>query len=345
MSADLRHVLVSVGEVELQKYIGGSTVELLAKIDEKSINISNLVDLIINRFGNEIFYEKSLVKLILPSLNKSQANELLELIKGSSSNGDPWYQLSEVNFKNPRHLQLLYSFFSISPPELDEGEALEIQRAACQNNKSMFLPPGIVKRPTIIKETNAQSIILKWMKQFANPNGTIAYIQELKAKLSYNVSHSIIEQALCDFAPLLGAQGSRPEKEFDDGPDDLWLWDDISLVIEVKNENKNSLHKKDAGQLLVSLEWFKRTFSGRNDPLPITVAKVSVSDNKAHYPPETRVITPKKMAKLLNKIEKFYRMLVDQPLLGSNARSLAQLQQRFSLLPEQFVGNYTEKIT
>lgn len=90
----------------------------------------------------------------------------------------------------------------------------------------MICPPSIVKRPKKGKKFSVQSIILNWLKQFANPNGAIASIQDLKARLSFDMPPACIEQALCDLAPLLGAEGSRPEKEYGQGPDDLWLWPD-----------------------------------------------------------------------------------------------------------------------
>ncbi|MHA1973164.1 MAG: DEAD/DEAH box helicase [Candidatus Hodarchaeales archaeon] len=225
--------------------------------------------------------------------------------------------------------------------DIDTGEALEAQRAAYENNKSMIRPPGTIKRPQIIGTLDSQAVTLKWYQQFSNPNGAIASIQDLRTKLSFDLSHEIVEQAFCDLAPLLGANGSRPEKELDDGPDVLWLWSDISLVIEAKTQNEKSLHKKDAGQLAVSLEWFKKDYSTRNDPIPIVLAKMSACDHDAHYPSETRIIIPDKLYELLDTLEQFFLKVINQPLLSSNPKSLKSLQQEFSLLPEQFINKFT----
>jgi hypothetical protein len=228
--------------------------------------------------------------------------------------------------------------------DIEPGKGLEIQRTACENNKSMFRPPqGIIKRPQQIEESNVQTIINEWYSQFRNPNGAIATIQELKTKLSFEGSHSVFEQALCELASLLGAQGFRPENEDGEGPDDLWFWSDLSLIIEAKTGNKEAIHKKDAGQLSSSINWFKENFKKRKNPIPIIVAKTNVCDLDAYFPDNTRFITVNTMHSLLEKIEQFYRKIVAEPLLFSNKKSLSQLQQEFLLLPEQFLKNFTEK--
>ncbi len=228
--------------------------------------------------------------------------------------------------------------------DVDSGEALEVQRSAYENNRSMICPPRVVKRPLKIEKYNLQAAILKWYNQFANPNGAIANIQDLKTRLSYDASPANVEQALCDLAPLIGALGSRPEKEYGEGPDDLWLWSEESLVIEAKNQNQESLHKRDAGQLVLSIEWFKKHFPIRKDPIPIIVAKVAVSDRHSGFPNNTRVITQDKMGVFLNTLEQFYNRIISEPLFASDLKSLAAIQRTFNLMPDQFIPHFTVEL-
>ena len=142
----------------------------------------------------------------------------------------------------------------------------------------------------------------------------------------------------------MGAKGFRPEKDFDGGPDDLWLWPEMSLVIEAKNMNKEFLHKSDAEQLFHSLEWFKRSYSIRQDPIPIIAARISVTDPKVLFPEGTRVITPEKMEQLLNRLGQFYQKLVNYPLLLEQPKEISNLQVNIGISPEQFIGKYTVKV-
>ena len=221
---------------------------------------------------------------------------------------------------------------------------LEIQKAAYEKNNSVFCPPNVKVRPRSATMSESQTIIIEWFKQFENPNGAIAAIQNLRARLSYGSSSESLEQALLDVAPLIGAKGSRPEKEYDEGPDDLWLWPTVSFVIEAKNQNEKTLHKKDAGQLHQSLQWFKDNYPARPEPSPIIVAKVDQADSDAQFPPNTRVILPAAMTQLLDNLEKFYQLLVDGIPDTLQPKNIAQRLIEFGLASNQFQGTYTTRI-
>jgi hypothetical protein len=228
--------------------------------------------------------------------------------------------------------------------EIDPGKALEVQRTAYEKNKSMICPPGVVKRPNNLEKYDVQSMILNWLKEFENPNGAIAKIQELRAKLSFDLPPNTVEQAICDLAQLLGADGSRPEKDIGQGPDNLWLWPDLSLVIEAKTGNRESLHKHDAGQLLLSLQWFKEAYPTRDDPIPIIVAKIAISDKRSGFPDNIRIVTPDKMGDLLDALQKFYRTIIAEPIFYCTPKAIYKLQQNLKLAPEQFIRNFTVKL-
>jgi len=225
--------------------------------------------------------------------------------------------------------------------DLNQGEALEVQRAAYENNNCMICPPAVVVRPATGNNVSVQARVHEWFQQFANPNGAIAAIQDLRARLSFAMSVNTIEQAICDLAALLGAKGSRPERDFGKGPDDMWMWPDLALVIEAKTNNENSIHKRDAGQMLLSLRWFDKNYQTMNARIPLVVAKVTLCDKDADFPDETRVITPDLIEQLLTTLENFFGRLIGEPLLHSNPKAVRQLQNEMGLLPEQFRARYT----
>ena len=263
--------------------------------------------------------------------NESDAVDLLRRAiddNDLSVNEEGWYLQKVANY-----------MYNVNP-----GEALEVQRAAYTKNNSMLCPPSVIRRPSSPSNFETQTEIVKWFKEFENPNGAIAKIHEMCAQLSYEVSPRMFENALMELAALLGAKGSRPEEEFNEGPDNLWLWPERSLVIEAKNMNQKSLHKKDAEQLFHSLEWFKRSYSTRQNPIPIIAARILVADSKVLFPEGTRVITPEKMERLLNRLEQFYQNLVNDPSLLKQPKEILELQTSIGISPEQFIGRYTVKV-
>lgn len=225
--------------------------------------------------------------------------------------------------------------------DINPGESFEVQRSACEKNNSLFIPPNLVKRAVKLSKFNIQQSIVAYYNQFNNPNGIFAQLEDLKYRLSYDNPPSCIEKSICDLSMLVGANGSRPEYDYGAGPDDLWLWPSISLVIEAKNQNQDSLHKSDSGQLHISLKWFKDTYPQLPDPIPVIFSKVSIADKHSGFPDKTRVITPSCMSEYLAAICNFYNSLISHPELLQKFSEIAETQQHFNLLPEQFISNYT----
>lgn len=228
--------------------------------------------------------------------------------------------------------------------ESNEGKALEIQRSAYDANRSLFCPPKTVKRATEHTGRRSELVTLRWFQQFENPNGAIAAIHDLRARIRFDMTPKALEQALLELAPLLGAEGSRPEEEFGEGPDDLWLWPEISWVIEVKNQNEKSLHKKDAGQLLLSLQWFSKAYPTRADAAPVIVAKTVAVDRPSNFPNGSRVLTPSCMTRLLDSLEKLVLEVIQSPLLVSKPQMVKPLREQLGVAPQQLLRNYTESL-
>ncbi|MBW2186714.1 MAG: hypothetical protein JRG71_10070 [Deltaproteobacteria bacterium] len=223
----------------------------------------------------------------------------------------------------------------------DETEAFEIQQTAYRLNSAMSKPPILVKRPLVQGVSDQAEQISSWFRQFENPNGAIAAIDDLRARLDYNKGYKVVEEALKELASLVGATGTGPEKEYNEGPDVLWQWPALSLIIEAKNQNELKLHKKDSGQLLISLQWFERSYPTLKNFVPVIASKVCSPDRYSDYPDNTRIITQKCMLKLLVCLEKFYVKLASEGPLFSNAKNISGILFNYKLTPAQFVSEYT----
>jgi hypothetical protein len=228
---------------------------------------------------------------------------------------------------------------------VDEGRALQTQAAAHAKNNRMLLPPsGTIMRPEEGDRADAATAVLKWYSGFKNVNGAVAAFQDVRGRLSFNVSADTMEQALMDLAVFVGAVGSRPEHTLGRGPDDLWLFNDASFVIEAKNEAVYTrLPKKDSGQLHDSLQWFRETHPER-ELNPVVVARSAEAEHDAHFPEGTRVLTPEGLERLAASIEGFLAELVKRPAAQWNARAVGQLLASWKLTSTHFGGTYTEAV-
>jgi len=228
---------------------------------------------------------------------------------------------------------------------VDPAAALQLQVSAHEKNPRMFPPPkGARKRPVAATRVETSAAVIKWFDGFLNPNGAIAYMQALRARLSFGTSAEVFEQAVMDLAEPIGARGFRPERDDDEGPDDLWLWDSVALVIECKNEEKSpDLPKRDSGQLHDSMEWFRRSYPTRT-AVPVVFARSTTEHDKAHFPEGTVVVTPDSLGNLLDAVEKFVAGLATRPIVQWTAVQVGQLAVEHGVSPAQFVGRYTSPL-
>ncbi len=226
--------------------------------------------------------------------------------------------------------------------ESDEGEALEIQHQAFGADKSVLRPPkGVVVHPPKASTIKTPARILKWYGEFTHPNGAIAAYQATRAELAFSSTPATFEQALRDFASFVGAEGFRPERELGGGPDNLLLWAEVSLVVEVKNgASYDAIPKRDAAQLHHSVEWFKESYPSRV-PTPVMVVNAQRVSNQVVLPAGTRILMPDGLERLLDAVEKFVEALVTRSPSAWSEKEMAKLLLHHRVTPEQIVGGYT----
>ncbi|MBK8482304.1 MAG: hypothetical protein IPL40_14255 [Proteobacteria bacterium] len=190
------------------------------------------------------------------------------------------------------YLQLLANF----TVESDPGGAAKLQKAAFTKNRVGIFrpPPGIVLKPADPGRWEVAAAIIKKLGSYSDGNGIVAHFHTIKSSLAFDVPAQRFEAALEELFGLLGVDSTRPEKELAEGPDNLALWPVLSLVIEAKNEaSYDKLPKKDAEQLLHSMEWFKANYATRNGT-PVFVAPTAKRGPGVFVPDGCRVMTPEK---------------------------------------------------
>lgn len=227
--------------------------------------------------------------------------------------------------------------------ETDRGASLEAQKQAYEKSRAMFRPPeGVVTRPADPGRVQQAAAVRRWHSSFAHQNGVIADFQSVRAKLSFESRHNAFEQGLKELGAFIGAEGSRPEEEFGPGaPDNLLLCGDRSLVIEAKNEARyQAIPKKDAEQLLHSMEWFKAAYPTRKGT-PVMAVQTTRTDSGVFMPEGSRIITPQLLAQLLDAVDALLTNLASRPAAAWTEKEIAQLLTQHSLSSVQIVGSFT----
>jgi len=151
--------------------------------------------------------------------------------------------------------------------EADREESQRLQLAAHRKNRKLLKPASgvTVTQLNIVSHGRAERII-GWLTTFSDYDELNVAITDILARLRFGVKAEPFEAALNELAIALGFVAERPDREWKEGPDNLWALDDRSyLVIEAKSEvtvTRVEINKREAEQMNRSAVWFDKHYKG-----------------------------------------------------------------------------------
>ena len=180
------------------------------------------------------------------------------------------------------------------------------QKAAFSLNRNLLKPqtppPYTIMHPKI----GQAKAILDSLREYKFKKAFLDDFESVILNLNSQATSNQFEDSLNELAKFIGLQSERPENTFKEGPDVLWLLpDNNAYVIEAKSLKKpeNKFAKKDLGQLLSSLEWFREKYKGWTG-VPVSIhinenADSSIAVNKV------KVLTLSALDNLVSEIRGF----------------------------------------
>lgn len=165
----------------------------------------------------------------------------------------------------------LYNLFCANMTyQTDKDVANDLVLKARDYSRHMFEPflsKQYLKKQ--LKTGNQFISAINFLHSFTTMNDAIDSLNEMKSKLRFDPKNPAddFEEGLRILGKMLGFHSTRPEKEKNEGPDNLWLMQSQRcLVIECKSEkeHRNIISKSDISQLLHSLTWFDAKYLNEN---------------------------------------------------------------------------------
>jgi len=176
----------------------------------------------------------------------------------------------------------------------------EFQQHAYSNNNNLLRPQVI---PPYIKITipgeQSKNIVEK-LERFNPRRGYLSEFDEIVSHLVAEASNNQFEKSLADLGLILGFNTQRPGHTDTAAPDVLWLLpENLSLVIEAKSrkKQKNAFKKDEHGQLLASVEWFKREYPNSRY-IRVSLHPTSLA-TKSNVTGESKALTSDKLNQMI----------------------------------------------
>lgn len=205
---------------------------------------------------------------------------------------------------------------------------------------------AVYKKLSPVAGMQVSEMISNHQRRFMDPVAMKLYADALCSDLKFSPNTSDkFEAAWDDLAWFLGIKGQRPEKDYKEGPDNLWaLPNGTFIVTECKNgvTATGGISKKDAGQLGQSAAWFGNRYPA-SQFVPVIIHPERTLGQAASNVVDMRVIDDKALSKVRENLRQLSIQLMN-PNVASTASEVAQRLAQFQFNADAFVSAFSAPI-
>lgn len=234
---------------------------------------------------------------------------------------------------------------------IDKNTANDLVLRAREYSRHMFEPflsQDYLKKQ--LKSDNQFSKALKYVQSFSTMNDAIDYFNEILLKLKYDPKNESedFEEAVKILGKILGFYSFRPEKEINEGSDNVWsMENNCCLVMEAKSEklHKNLISKSNISQLMHSLNWFENKYLNDNIVYyGITLQASRKKESDVEVNDKLKVIDAESLDKIRNGITKYINFLSKTKMNDLTEEKIRAEFNNSQFLSNTFVSAYLKNI-
>lgn len=230
---------------------------------------------------------------------------------------------------------------------ISHSRSNEYQIAAHKKNKYLFKPKeGMQIRNISTVSVKRIDRIIDWIKTREDFEQLKIEVDSILGLLRFGVISDRFVKALDDLSRALGFIGQRPDKEWNEGPDNLWkMKDNQYLLVECKNEviaTRKTIYKKETGQMDNAISWFDKNYG------EVPVKRIMIVSTKklapgAGFNREVEIMRKKNLGKLTRNVESFFNEFRNLDLNDLSHRIIQDLLNTHKLDVESLLSEYSEK--
>lgn len=229
----------------------------------------------------------------------------------------------------------------------DRAESQKLQLAAHSGNRLLLRPPsGVTVAKLTIVSKGRMDRIITWMKKYDNYEQMNIAVSDILGRLAFGTKAEKFEQALDDLSEALGFKGERPDKEWKEGPDNLWALDDKHYVLwECKNEvdvNRVEISKYETEHMNSSCAWFEKIYKGS------IVKRVMIHPAKkvgkaASFTFDVGIMDQKELSRFVKAVKKFFHAFEAVDFKDLSDKHIQKIIDDNGLSVSALMDGYTNK--
>jgi len=230
---------------------------------------------------------------------------------------------------------------------LDKTKSNNLQVAAHRHNRYLLKPrQGMtITKISAVGHKRIEKII-EWVQTFDTQEEVLLAIDDIASRLRFGVAADLFEGAFDDLGRALGFETQRPDKEWKEGPDNLWaLRDNQYLLVECKNQvdvNRKEINKDETGQMNNSCAWFKKHY-GVVPVKNIMIIWTKVVNRAGGFNDQVEIMVANLLARLVKNVRGFFGELGTADLQSLSTTKLQSNLEAYHLTVDELLKDYSEK--
>ena len=228
-----------------------------------------------------------------------------------------------------------------------KAKSNELQVNAHKINRYLLRPKhGMeIQRLELVAQKRVEGIIA-WIRSFHSFEELQLSLDEILNNFQFGIDADAFEDAVNKLASALGFQGQRPDKEWKEGPDNLWaIRAGEYLLVECKSEvdlRRAEMNKGETGQMNNAIAWFRRYYAGAKAK-NIMIIPTRVVGRGAGFNEPVEIMRNPSLKKLSQNIAKFFLEFRQYDLASLSEGKVNELLVIHRLSIDDILKEYSEE--
>jgi len=230
--------------------------------------------------------------------------------------------------------------------ERSKAESNTLQVAAHKRNRSLFKPRNGMqfKKLALVSQRRIENC-RKWISDHSSAQELLVSVDAILSGLQFGVGAERFESAVDELGKALGFACERPDREWKEGPDNLWaLRDNQYAIIECKSEvelTRAEIHKSETDQMNRASDWFQKNY-GDCDVTRILIIPTKTVGKAAALRDETVIMRETKLETLKRNVRGFFKEFTNVDLRDTAMSYIQDLVTAHDLGVDALMTKYAE---
>lgn len=222
----------------------------------------------------------------------------------------------------------------------------QLQLSAYNRNRSLLKPRiGVAYKLLQNVSSSRASRVIDFVTKQGGYNELMLTISDVLDSISFGTPAEKFESALMELGLALGFESQRPDNEYKEGPDNLWVTEPNEYIMfECKSEVKDDredIVKHEGGQMNTHCAWFENKYGN----VPVTRILVIPAINMGyatHFTHDVRILRKGKLKELKKSVTAFFNEFRAFKLDTLNETKVHKWLTEHRLMAKDFQSEYSE---